>query len=123
MKMIILRKVSQDADIKCIFGTTSSGIKLAQIVKIFMHRASTMFYFHYRAVLNLHGRYVLLHFNKITDCYCFGTHTQINCMPPGSSRVPRRSAASFYSLPYCSKILQSILQESSTHVGYVGWLF
>ena len=69
MKMIILRKVSQDADIKCIFGTTISGIKLAQIVKIFMHRASTMFYLHYRAVLNLHGRYVLLHFNEITHCY------------------------------------------------------
>src|SRR5277367_3861303 len=104
MKMIILRKVSQDADIKCIFGTTSSGIKLAQIVKIFMHRASTMFYFHYRAVLNLHGRYVLLHFNEITDCYCFGTHTQINCMPRCLSKVLRRTIGSFYSLPYCSKI-------------------
>src|SRR5277367_6709466 len=105
MKMIILHKVSQDADIKCIFGTTISGIKLAQIVKIFMHRASTMFYLHYKAVLNLHGRYyVLLHFNEITHCYCFGTHTQINCMPRGSSRVPRLSAASFYSLPYCSKV-------------------
>src|SRR5277367_7095054 len=98
MKIIILRKVSQDADIKCIFGTTISGIKLAQIVKIFMHRASTMFYLHYRAVLNLHGRYVLLHFNEITHCYCFGTHTQINGMPRGSCRVLRRSAASFYSL-------------------------
>src|SRR5277367_5854069 len=94
----------QTSSVFFIFGTTISGIKLAQIVKIFMHRASTMFYLLCKAVLNLHGRYVLLHFNEITHCYCFGTHTQINCMPRGSSRVPRLSAASFYSLPYCSKV-------------------
>src|SRR5277367_6838059 len=71
-----------------------------------MHRASTMFYLHYKAVLNLHGIYVLLHFNEITRCYCFGTHTQINGMPRGSCRVLRRSAASFYSLlivPRCKR--------------------
>src|SRR5277367_785612 len=101
----------QSADIKCIFGTTISGIKLAEIAKIFMHRASTMFYLLCKAVLNLHGRYVLLHFNEITvHCYCYGTHTQINCMPRGSSRVLRRSAASFYSLPYCSKIIHITIQ-------------
>src|SRR5277367_447426 len=115
MKMIILRKVSQDADIKCIFGTTSLGIKLAQIVKIFMHRVSTMFYLHYRTVLNLHGRYVLLHFNEITHCYCFGTHTQINCMPRGSSRVPRRSAASFYSLLIVPRSHQIPLHPTTYH--------
>src|SRR5277367_6608677 len=106
MKMIILRKVSQDADIKCIFGTTSSGIKLAQIVKIFMQRASTMFYLYDKAVLKLFRRYLLLHFNEITHCYCFGTHPQINGMPRGSCRVLRRSSASFYSLLIVPRIYQ-----------------
>src|SRR5277367_6530326 len=99
----------QTSSVFFIFGTTISGIKLAQIVKIFMHRASTMFYLLGKAVLKLHGRYVLLHFNEITHCYCFGTHPQINGMPRCSCRVLRGSAA-IVSIPF-------LLFQDNTYLG------